>query len=78
MKELVEYIACSLVDSPAEVRVKERSSGNRVYLELHVSKNDMGRVIGKGGRVANSTRILLRVAAARAGKQVNLEISEPR
>jgi len=78
VKELVEYIACSLVDSPAEVRVKERSSGNRVYLELHVAKNDMGRVIGKGGRVANSARVLLRVAAAREGKQVNLEISEPR
>ncbi len=78
MKELVEYIACSLVDNPADVNVQERRSGHRVHLELHVSKDDMGRVIGKGGRVANSTRILLRVAAAREGKQVDLEISEPR
>ena len=47
-------------------------------LELHVAKEDMGRVIGKGGRVANAMRILLRVASAREGKQASLDVVEPR
>jgi predicted RNA-binding protein YlqC (UPF0109 family) len=79
VKELVEYIAKSLVENPEEVFVKqERVGGNKVRLELRVAKDDMGRVIGKGGRVANSARILLRVAAAREGKQANLDVVEPR
>ena len=77
MKSLVEYIACSLVDEPEKVDVKQQRSGNRVRLELRVDKNDMGRVIGKGGRVANSMRVLLRVAAARESKQVSLFVIEP-
>ena len=63
MKALIEYIAKSLVDHPEEVVVHESGSGNRVRLELSVSKDDMGRVIGKSGKVANSIRTLLRVAA---------------
>ena len=79
MKELVEYIALSLVDDPSLVQVRqERAGGNKVRLELRVAKEDMGRVIGKGGRVANSVRTLLRVAAAREGKQVVLDVVEPR
>lgn len=77
MKELAEYIARSLVDSPDEVDVREFVSGRRVDLELSVAKDDMGRVIGKRGRVANSIRALLRVAAEREGKQVSLDVMEP-
>lgn len=78
MKELVEYIAGSLVENPSQMRVTQERSGSRVHLELHVAKDDMGRVIGKGGRVANSMRILLRVTAAREGKQVSLDVVEPK
>ncbi|NMC17039.1 MAG: KH domain-containing protein [Chloroflexi bacterium] len=78
MKELVEYIALSLVDDPSQVVVTEYRSGGRENLELHVAREDMGRVIGKGGKIANAIRVLLRVAAAREGKQVNLDVAEPR
>jgi len=77
MKELVEYIARSLVDNPDEVDVREFVSGRNVDLELSVSKDDMGRVIGKRGRVANAIRSLLRVAAEREGKRVSLDVMEP-
>ena len=76
MKELIEYIAKALVDHPEEVSVKQ-SGGNRVRVELSVAKEDMGRVIGKGGKVANSIRALLRVAADRQGKQATLDVTEP-
>ena len=78
MKELVEYIALSLVDDPSQVVVTESHEGGHVALELHVAKEDMGRVIGKGGRVANAMRILLRVVAAREGRQVSMDVAEPR
>jgi predicted RNA-binding protein YlqC (UPF0109 family) len=74
MKELVEYIAKSLVDDPSQVRVDEIQGATSVILELHVAPEDMGRVIGKGGRVANAIRTLLRVIAAKQGKRVTLEI----
>jgi uncharacterized protein len=77
MKALIEYIAKSLVDHPDEVAVDEICHGNRVTLELSVAKDDMGRVIGKGGRVANAIRTLLRVAAEREGNQVTLDVVEP-
>ncbi|MBN2258465.1 MAG: KH domain-containing protein [Anaerolineaceae bacterium] len=77
MKQLVEYIAQSLVSEPEHVQVIERG-GNNVRIELRVVRNDMGRVIGKDGRVANAIRTLLRVAAAREGKQVTLDVVEPR
>lgn len=78
MKELIEYIALSLVDDPSQVFVSQFRSGGKENLELHVAREDMGRVIGKGGRVANSMRILLRVAAAREGKQASLDVAEPK
>ncbi|KPL82753.1 RNA-binding protein [Thermanaerothrix daxensis] len=79
MRDLVEYIARALVDDPSQVEVRqERLGGNRVRVELHVSKQDMGRVIGKNGRVANAMRVLLRVAAAREGKQATLDVVDPR
>jgi predicted RNA-binding protein YlqC (UPF0109 family) len=77
VKELVEFIASQLVDDKSQVIVKEIDEGGRIIIELQVSKEDMGRVIGKGGRVANSIRVLLRVAAAREGKKVSLDIIEP-
>ena len=77
MKELIEYIAKSLVEHPDEVQVRQSGGGSRVRIELNVTKDDMGRVIGKGGKVANSIRILLRVAAEREGKQATLDVMEP-
>jgi uncharacterized protein len=77
MKALIEYIAKSLVENPDQVEVRESQSGNRVHIELSVAKDDMGRVIGKNGRVANSIRALLRVAAERDGKQASLDVMEP-
>ncbi|HCB01166.1 MAG TPA: RNA-binding protein [Anaerolineae bacterium] len=77
MKDLIEYIAKSLVEHPEEVNVKQ-SGGNRARIELSVAKDDMGRVIGKGGKVANAIRTLLRVAAEREGKQATLDVTEPK
>jgi predicted RNA-binding protein YlqC (UPF0109 family) len=77
MKDLIEYIAKSLVEHPEDVQVSQSGNGSRVRIELNVSKDDMGRVIGKGGKVANSIRILLRVAAEREGKQATLDVMEP-
>jgi predicted RNA-binding protein YlqC (UPF0109 family) len=77
MKALTEYIAKALVDHPEEVIVGEVRHGNRVTLELNVAKDDMGRVIGRGGRVANAIRTLLRVAAERDGCQATLDVVEP-
>jgi predicted RNA-binding protein YlqC (UPF0109 family) len=77
LQGLVEFIAQSLVDQPTEVNVEKRQQGNTVYLDLHVAKQDMGRVIGRSGRVANSIRTLLKVAAAREGSRSKLDIIEP-
>ncbi len=77
MKELVLYIAQSLVADPNKVEVNEVEENGNVRIELKVAKEDMGRIIGKGGRVANSIRVLLRVAATRAGKRVTLDVLEP-
>jgi len=77
MKDLIEFIAKSLVDHPEEVQVRQSGGGSRVRIELSVTKDDMGRVIGKSGKVANSIRTLLRVAAEREGKQATLDVMEP-
>ncbi len=77
MKELIEYIASSLVDDPTQVQVSQARRGPMLILKLRVAKEDMGRVIGKGGRVANAMRVLLRVAAAQEGKRAELDIAEP-
>lgn len=74
MKELVEYIAKSLVDDPSQVRVTTVDNGPSTVLELQVAPEDMGRVIGKSGRVANAMRVLVRVMATRQGKRVTLDI----
>jgi len=74
MKEFVEFMAKSLVDDPSQVRVNEIEGASSTIIELHVAEEDMGRVIGKEGRVANAMRTLLRVVAVRQGKRVVLEI----
>ena len=74
LQNLVEYIAKNLVEDPSQVKVEMMESASAITLELHVAQDDMGRVIGKGGKIANSIRTLVRVAAAREGKRVNLEI----
>ncbi len=74
MKELVEFVARSIVDNPDEVKVEEVRDGNRVTLHLSVADDDMGKVIGKQGRIANALRALVKVAAIRSETYANLEI----
>lgn len=74
MKELLEYIARALVDNPDAVSVEVEEDADEVALILNVDESDMGRVIGRDGRIANAIRALLRVAAARDGRHVELEI----
>lgn len=78
MKELIEYIASSLVDDPSQIEIRQFRRGSQITFKLRVAREDMGRIIGKGGRVANSIRTLLRVSAAREGKRAALDIVEPR
>ena len=73
-KELVEHIARNLVNDPSAVQVNRREARNSVILELHVAQDDMGRVIGKSGRVANAIRALLRAQTSHSHKRVILEI----
>lgn len=77
MRDLIDFIATSLVDDPTQVSVNQYQHGSQVTIKLRVAKEDMGRVIGKGGRVASAMRVLLRVAAAQSGKRANLDIVEP-
>jgi hypothetical protein len=77
MKELIEYIATSLVDDPTQVRVYQENRVGKTFIKLRVAKEDMGRVIGRQGRVANAMRILLNVSASRNGKQAYLDVEEP-
>ncbi|HZR00534.1 MAG TPA: KH domain-containing protein [Chloroflexota bacterium] len=74
MKELIEYIARSLVDNPDQVKVTQVEGEQSVIFELQVAQEDMGKIIGKEGRIANAIRTLLKVAAAREGKRAVLEI----
>ncbi len=74
MKALIEFIAKSLVDDPTEVKVMEYRQRRDVRITLSVAEEDMGRVIGRNGRVANAMRTLLRVSASRRGMRVSLDI----
>jgi len=78
VKDLIEYIARNLVDDPEQVEVTQSRRGPEIQFKLHVAKEDMGRVIGKQGRIANAIRALVNVAAARNGKTVQLDIEDPR
>lgn len=74
MKELLEVIAKSLVDHPDEVSIIEKAEGRNMTLELHVASADMGKVIGKQGRVAKAIRSVVKAAASRDKKNVDVEI----
>src|SRR4051795_7121738 len=77
-RELVEYVAKSLVDDPAAVRVDVVEDNGETVIELHVADDDMGKVIGRNGSVAKALRTLLKVSAARDGEPVSLEILDQR
>ena len=74
MKEFLEYVARSLVDKPDAVWVEVEDDADETLLTLGVDQEDMGRVIGRDGRIANAIRSLLRVMAARDGRHVELDI----
>lgn len=77
MEALIDYIARSLVDDPTQVEIHQFRRGSSVNFELTVAQADMGRVIGKRGRVAMAMRALLRVAAAHDGARASLDIVDP-
>jgi len=74
MKELIEFIAKSLADSPKDVVVTEEAEEDGIKLTLKVADEDKGRIIGKQGRIAQAMRTLIRVKAAKAGTRARLEI----
>lgn len=74
MKEFLDYVARQLVDNPDAVQIEVEERGDEVELILSVDERDMGRVIGRDGRIANAIRSLLRVMGARDGRHVELEI----
>ncbi len=74
MKELLEYIAMTLVDNPDAVVIKERGNRYNVTFELTVAQSDTGKVIGRNGRVARAIRDAMSVAAARQNKRVHVDI----
>lgn len=74
MKELVEIVAKALVDNPDEVVVTEKTEGNNTVIELHVAASDMGKVIGKQGRIAKSIRTVVKAASSKEDRRVDVEI----
>ena len=74
LKELLTYIAQNLVDSPDDVSVIERESETETVFELRVNATDMGKVIGRQGRIAKEIRALMRSVAARQGKRISVDI----
>lgn len=76
LKDLVSYLAGSLVDEPDTVQVREIQNGDSVILEVSVAPDDMGKVIGRHGRVARAIRTVTKAAAARQGRRAMVEIVE--
>ena len=74
MKDLVEVIAKALVDNPDEVVVTEKTEGKNIVVELHVAQSDMGKVIGKQGRIAKAIRSVVKAASSKDNKIVDVEI----
>jgi uncharacterized protein len=74
VKELLEFLARSLVDNPDEVRVEETENDDMVVLRLSVAKDDVGKVIGKQGRIARALRTVVKASAVKDGKQATVEI----
>ena len=76
MKELLQYMAKNLVDNPDAVTVVEQTSEDGKVLELHVAEGDMGKVIGRRGRIAKEIRTIIKTVAQRTGEKVTVEIVE--
>ncbi len=76
MRELVEVLAQSLGDHPEEVTVQETEKDNEILLELKVAQEDMGKVIGKQGRIAKAIRAVVKAAASKTDKKVIVEIGQ--
>ena len=74
MKELLTYIIQNLVDHPDEVAVTEREAGSETVFEVRVADGDMGKVIGRQGRIIKEVRILMKAVAQRKGKKVSVEV----
>lgn len=74
MKEIVEVIAKAIVNNPSEVQVEEEKNGSSVILKLHVAPEDMGKVIGKQGRIAKTIRLVMKAAATRENVKVIVDI----
>ena len=74
MKDLVEVIAKNLVENPDEVVVTEKVEGKNIVIELHVAPSDMGKVIGKQGRIAKAIRAVVKAASSKDNKIVDVEI----
>lgn len=74
MKELLEFIAKALVDCPDDVKVEQKGTDGSIVLELHVNENDMGKVIGKQGRIAKSIRSVMKAAASKNNVKVSVDI----
>ena len=74
MKDLVEVIAKALVDNPDEVVVTEKKDGRNIMIELHVAPSDMGKVIGKQGRIAKAIRAVVKAASTRENVKVDVDI----
>ena len=74
MKDLLTYLVQNLVDHPDEVRVTERDIDGETVLEVRVAEGDMGKVIGRQGRIVKQIRILMRTVAQRKGEKVSVEI----
>ncbi len=74
MKELVEVIAKALVENPDEVVVTQKEEGKNIIVELHVAPSDMGKVIGKQGRIAKAIRSVVKAASSKDNKRVDVEI----
>jgi len=77
LKELTLRMAQAVVNNPDQVRIEVIEGASMIVLELSVNPDDMGRIIGKKGQIANAMRTLLRSSAAKNGKRVNLEIIQP-
>lgn len=76
MKDLVNFIAQAIVDHPQEVEVNEVEGEKSIIIELKVNDEDMGKIIGKQGRIANAIRTVVKAAATRDGKRVIVEIMQ--
>lgn len=74
MKDLLEYIVKSLVNNPDSVRIEENENDGEVVFEVRVAPEDMGRIIGKGGRIAKAVRSLMKAASFKENTRVNVEI----